>query len=191
MSIGPSAARASRTTRSMSASFDMSPGTAVTGVPVSLEISPATCSSRSLSRAVIATFTPASDSSRAVARPLPRLPPVISAVLPFIPRSIGFLLIEVKRGRIVGQDGLRRCWPGPLDELREQLCIVRRRSLEQRVRPVAAPQEAIGPDFGERVEQRAHVFVGWPGIGQAIPAADLGPAMIGLSKQADQRLESR
>ncbi|CFP65906.1 Uncharacterised protein [Bordetella pertussis] len=65
-----------------------SAATQPTPMPASRVICAAACSSVCAVRAASVTLTPSSASWRAQARPIPRLPPNTSAVLPAIPRSM-------------------------------------------------------------------------------------------------------
>src|SRR5207249_3817516 len=80
-----------------SASRVRSPATANTSAPVTLPSSAAAASSSRWVRAQMATRAPSSARPRATALPIPLLPPVTSATLPFKPRSIGALLCRGRR----------------------------------------------------------------------------------------------
>src|SRR5262245_8009549 len=88
MSTWPKRCVAATTTRSTSASTDMSAATVATSPQVVTSSSPRVSSRVVGVRAQISTRAPASSSVRAVSRPIPRLPPVTMAALPLIPRSI-------------------------------------------------------------------------------------------------------
>src|SRR2546426_6757024 len=79
----------------------------MTRAPVSVLSSLAAASNRSLVRATMATSTPSRASSRAMALPMPRLPPVTIACLPRSPRSIADLLLprDFERGLAQAVDG--------------------------------------------------------------------------------------
>src|SRR5690348_14012049 len=84
----PSASAARATIASTWARLVTSATRAITRRPVSVASSRAAASSRSLVRATSATSTPSRASSRAMALPMPRLPPVTIARLPWRPSSI-------------------------------------------------------------------------------------------------------
>src|SRR4051812_22778076 len=56
----------------------------------------------------------------------------------------------VELGRVVDEDAVARPLVGdPLGEEVEEVAVVRHRHLEPDMRPVAAPEEAVGPRLGE------------------------------------------
>src|SRR6185295_10207240 len=87
----PSCAAACATMPSTWVRLVTSAGMAMTRRPVSVASSPAAASSTSLVRDTIATSAPSRASSRAMALPMPRLPPVTMAFLPLSPRSMACL----------------------------------------------------------------------------------------------------
>ena len=69
-----------------------SPVSALMWITLTLVSRPMSCAaaaSAALSRAMMATLTPSLASSRAIALPMPRLPPVTIAALPLSSRSMG------------------------------------------------------------------------------------------------------
>src|SRR3954470_886224 len=90
------------TARSMSSGFVMSPWT-----PITWSSPPSSSTARrrvSSSRPVIATLQPSSTSSSAVARPMPRLAPVMKTTWSFSPRSMRSVLSSFSRSvRHLGQ----------------------------------------------------------------------------------------
>jgi hypothetical protein len=81
MSIAPKRSIVWSTVRLTWSASLMSPGKPTMSPPVCSASSRAACSSRSASRAVIATRHPSSASWRATSRPIPMLPPVTKATL--------------------------------------------------------------------------------------------------------------
>lgn len=98
----------------------------------------------------------------------------------------------VEQGRVVDQNLLSgRLIAGPHHELVEQVAVVRHDALPQNgVGPVAAPDDPVGARRDQRFGKRAHVVIGRPLVGQAVPARDLRPAMSGVAEQIEQRLET-
>src|ERR1700728_4284222 len=94
MSIPPSAATATPTAARTDASSPVSICTGTTVWVLEARRAPAAASRRPMSRAAIATSTPSATRARATAKPMPRLPPVISALRPRSCRSIGLGLPE-------------------------------------------------------------------------------------------------
>jgi hypothetical protein len=88
MSTGPNRSAALRATRTTSSSRVMSPAMPRTSVPVSASIAFAVCSMSSACREVMTTRHPSAASARAVAAPMPRLPPETIATRPCSPRSM-------------------------------------------------------------------------------------------------------
>src|SRR5215475_10486694 len=84
----PSRSTAWATARSTCSRLVTSATSGMTLRPVWPSSSRAAASRRSFVRATIATSTPSRASSSAIALPMPRLPPVTSARLPFSPRSM-------------------------------------------------------------------------------------------------------
>src|SRR6266478_4473103 len=85
----PSKAAATRAqARSTSEALETSAAIASAFTPCDAAISPASRSARTRSRATIATSTPSAASARATARPMPTLPPVMTARLPLSSRSM-------------------------------------------------------------------------------------------------------
>src|SRR5467141_2022740 len=85
----PSKAAATRAQlRSTSPAFETSAAIASAFTRCDAAISPASRSARARSRATIATSTPSAASARATARPMPTLPPVMTARLPLSSRSM-------------------------------------------------------------------------------------------------------
>src|SRR3954451_22608266 len=101
-SIRPKRSIVSRTARSMSALSVMSPR-----IPRTRSSPPSSSTARrsvSSSRPVIATLHPSSTSSSAVARPMPRLAPVMKTTWSFSPRSMRSVLSSFSRSvRHLGQ----------------------------------------------------------------------------------------
>jgi hypothetical protein len=77
---------------SQSAGLATSARTASTSPPVADSISSAVFCNNTSRRAQMATRAPSSQKRNAVARPIPSLPPVMAATLPFNPRSIASLI---------------------------------------------------------------------------------------------------
>src|SRR5882724_8094380 len=85
----PSKAEATRAqARSTSEALETSAAIASAFTRCDVAISPASRSARARSRATIATSTPSAASARATARPMPTLPPVMTARLPLSSRSM-------------------------------------------------------------------------------------------------------
>ena len=91
MSRPPKADAASATSLVTSSATPVSARKPMTVAPVAPAISEAAACAASSSRAHSATLTPSAASSRATAYPMPRVPPVTSAFLPAMPKSIGSL----------------------------------------------------------------------------------------------------
>src|SRR3989441_3405891 len=100
MAILPKRRWTSRAARSTSSSRLRSPATMNGSARVSRAISAAAVSSVALSRAHSATRAPSAASPRAMARPMPRLAPVTSAIFSLSSRSIAGLLSAPPRLRL-------------------------------------------------------------------------------------------
>src|SRR5688572_516862 len=94
MSIGPSARAAACESFTAAPSGMMSISTMAGAVPPAATISFPSSSSSGLRRAATHTLTPSAASPLAIARPMPMLAPVTSAVLPFNCRSIWLLSLD-------------------------------------------------------------------------------------------------
>src|SRR6516162_9946991 len=94
ISMRPSAVCASFTNASPSAGLVRSAGIGTILRFVSRAICDAAAARGSLRRAQIATSTPSRASAKAIALPIPALPPVTSAVFPFIWRSMSFPQVQ-------------------------------------------------------------------------------------------------
>src|SRR5205085_6120957 len=151
MSMRPNCRCALSTKFFASASFVRSAATANTLRPLARWISSAALSSTSLRRAQIATSQPSRTRASAMPLPMPSLPPVTQANLPFICRSIATsprlanaILRELPAGsRLVN----RRCenlhggsrYPGSAGRARSGLCLLRGGAACERHRDAESP----------------------------------------------------
>src|SRR5215831_2974245 len=98
----------------------------------------------------------------------------------------------IKPHWIVDQEALlRRRSGGDLGNVIDQGAVVRRLFFHIGVRPIGAPDDAIGKMLGQRAAERRHIVIGRPGKAHALRTGRLDPEILVLVYQAMKALVLR